>query len=311
MKLMMFHLGADLEQAQLDALGKLVQSKRPEFLGLQNVTNETIKKVVRSNWGSRYNVVQPQYKFETRKKPTVALFSTYPSQDSSTLQYKESACSRIMQKGYYVMYDKQKQPYVICVSTTSLESGLKASKYRESQLNQGLSSMIGDEDAFVLGDFSLDDDIDGELILKGGWKDVWLEIPGNTKSSGYTYHPVNNPLIKEDPFGPGRPDRIFFKTRHYKLDSVELVGVEPCQLPGGVSVTISKHYGLMAQFSPLDVPIPAVQPPETPAVFKKTEWSIQFEENKELFPQGNNHDVPTPAKEAAKAEWSIQFQQSS
>ena len=177
------------------------------------------------------------------------------------------------------MYDKQKQPYVICVATTSLEEGLKASEVRERQLNEALLAMTADEDAFLLGDLSLDNDIDGELTLKGGWQDAWLKIPGNTETSGYTYNPEKNPLIKEDPFGPGRPDRLFFKTRHYKLDSVELVGVEPYQLPQGTAVTISTHYGLFAQFSPLEVPDPKGESAIVSAFFNRTEWSVQFKES--------------------------------
>lgn len=281
MKLLTFNMD-DLGQIsdRLDALGNIIQAKRPEFMALQNVTNETIKKVTATPWGSRYNVIQPPYKYETRKKSTVALFSTYPAQDTTIVEYHETKNNNVLLKGYYVMYDKQKQAYVICVATTSLESGLKAAGLRERQLNEACLSMVEDEDAFVLGDFSLDNDIDGELTLKGGWMDAWLSIPGNTEASGYTYNPEKNPLIKEDPFGPGRPDRIFFKTRHYKLESMELVGVEPYQLTGGAGVTISKHYGLLVQLSPLDTPKPkVVEPPIISASFKRTEWSVQFQEN--------------------------------
>lgn len=284
MKLLTFNMTAGLPVAEaadrLDALGKLVQSRRPEFLALQNVTNETLKKITRTTWGSRYNVIQPPYFFETRKLPTVAMLSTYPAEDSMTLNYHETPSGKVVLKGYYVMYDKLNQPYVICVATTSLEKGLKLTEFREKQLNEACLSMKDAENAFLLGDFSLDNDIDGDLELRGGWVDSWLAIAGNTESSGYTYDPEKNPLIKEDPFGPGRPDRIFFKSRHYNLDSVELVGVEPYQLPEGQAVTISKHYGLLAQFSLLDIPKPKVEPCIVSALFKRTEWSVQFQENK-------------------------------
>jgi len=278
MKLLSFNMGpGDLPDLpnRVEALGELVKAKRPEFVALQNVTNETIKKVTGTTWAARYNVVQPPYKYETRKKPTVALFSTYPAQDNNTVSYHETNSGRLLLRGYYVMYDKQKQPYVICVSTTSLENGLKAAEFREKQLNEACLSMVDAEDAFLLGDLSLDNDIDGELSLRGGWMDAWLSIPGNTESTGYTYNPDKNPLIKEDPFGPGRPDRVLFKTRHYKLDSVDLVGTEPSK--GGI--TISNHYGLLVQLSPLDEVKPPVERSIISAVFKKTEWSVQFQEN--------------------------------
>lgn len=276
MKLLTFNMGTDTSKVdeRLEALGRLVQAKkRPEFIALQNVTNEHIKKVSKSDWAALYKVIQPPYKFETRKKPTVALFSTYPAEDSSTLTYHETPTGRVLEKGYYVMYDKLNKPFVVCVSTTSLEQGLKAADYREKQLNEACLSMIDDVDAFLLGDMGLDNDIDGELTLQGGWMDAWLEIPGNTESNGYTYNPDKNPLIKEDPFGPGRPERVFFKSRHYKLDSVELMGTD-------TNEPISKHYGLLVQLSPLEeVKKVESKPPLVSAIFKKTEWSVQFKQN--------------------------------
>lgn len=284
MKLMTFDMvTSESIPSRLEALVKLVQAKRPEFLALQNVTNDTIKKV--SGLLSQYKVIHPPYKFENRKKPTVALFSTYPSEDSKTVPYTDTESSRVLQEGYYVMYDKQKQPFVICVATTCLEVGLKVSELREKQINQACHNMDSYEDAFIIGDFSLDSDIDGELTLRGGWADAWLEIPGNSDSTGYTYNPDKNPLIKDDPFGPGRPDRIFFKTRHFKLDSVEVVGMEPFQVTQGPAVTISTHYGLMAQFSPLDTPNPRCEPVPKAVTFKRTEWSVQFQQSKQIQKQ--------------------------
>ena len=265
----------------LEALGHLVQAKRPEFIALQNVTNENIKKVTGSTWAARYKVIQPPYKFETRKKPSVALLSTYPAQDYCTITYHDTPTVKTLLKGYYVMYDKFNKAFVVCVATTSLEQGLKAADYREKQLNEACLSMIDDADGFLLGDMGLDNDIDGELTLRGGWMDAWLSIPGNTESNGYTYNPEKNALIKEDPFGPGRPDRIFFKSDHFKLDSMELVGVEPYQQARGGSVTISKHYGLFMQLSHRDPEEPKTKVEQTmvAAIFKKTEWSVQFKEN--------------------------------
>lgn len=281
MKLLTFYMGVEVTADRLDALGHVVRVKRPEFIALQNVTNENIKKVLAAPWATHYTAIQPPYKFETRKKPTVAILSSYPATDPKTLKYHETATDRMLQRGYYVMYDKQNKPFVICVATTTLEEGLKVSELREKQLNEACLSMVDDVDAFLLGNLCLDDDIDGEILLQGGWMDAWLSIPGNTQSNGFTYNPDKNPLIKEDPFGPGRPDRVLFKSKHYKLDSVELVGVEPVQLSGGTGVTISNHYGLFVQLSPLelDEAAPKAKPSIVSAIFKRTEWSVQFQQN--------------------------------
>ena len=268
----------NLLQERLEALGTLIQSKKPEFVALQNVTNDMLKRINGTTWGALYNIIHPPYTFETRTKPTVAVLSTYPAQDSSTLTYHETATNRGLLKGYYVMYDKLNKPFVICVGTTSLESGLKESEIREKQLNEAFLSSINEEDCFILGNFALDTDIDGELTFDGGWNDAWLCIPGNTISNGDTYDPDKNPLIKDDPFGSGRPDRVFFKSRRYKLDSVEIVGKEPFQQMRGSSVHVSTHYGVLAQFSQLEQLEKSPKQTLVSCMFKRTQWSLQFQQ---------------------------------
>ena len=281
MKLLTFDMGdASKLQERLDALGKVVQSKRPEFLALQNVSNETIKRIKGFPWGSLYTAIHPSYTFETRTKPTVVLFTTYPPEDSVTVHYHETSTNRVLQKGYYIMYNKQKEAHVITVCTTALEAGLKNSSIREKQLNEAFLSLANDEDVFILGNFCLDSDIDGDLTLEGGWKDAWLSIPGNSNSNGDTYVPGKNPLIKEDPLGPGRPDRIFFKTRRYKLDSIEIVGQEPYSPSRGPAVTVSTHYGLFAQFTPTEQVLPRSESTLVSVIFNRAKWSLEFQQQK-------------------------------
>jgi len=286
---------------RLDALGDIVKAKKPEFVALQNVTNDIIKKVKSTPWGVRFTrVLQTPYTFETRKNATSALLSTYPCEDSLSQKYKNTQSGKMMLNGFYVMYDKQKQPFVITVGATTLEHGLKVPEFRDKQLNEACLSMIDVKDSFLTGGFNIDSDIDGELVLQGGWKDAWLQA-GHTESSGYTYNPDKNPLIKEDPFGPGRPDRLLYKTMHFKLDSVELVGNNhPSAAPTAASSTISTHYGILAQFSPLDSPEPPVKDlPVVSAVFKHTEWSVQFQEA---------NAKKKKEEEEKKTGWSVQFQ---
>lgn len=283
MKLLSFNLDP-FRLEHLDAIGKIVRAKRPEFIAFQNVTNDNIKKIKATPWGARYNVIQPTSIYETRLKPTLALFSTYPVISEPplvpvTIDYDDTETDRFMQKAYYEMFDRNNKPFVICIATTSLEKDLKATEMREKQLNQACSYLKNAEDAFLVGNFCLDHDIDGDLVFKGGWVDAWLSISGNTEFNGCTYDPDKNPLIKDDQFGPRRPDRLFYKSRHFQLDHMEIVGVEPLQGPGGSTTSISKNFGLFAHLTALDRAKDKIEPPRVAVHFQRPEWTVKLQEN--------------------------------
>ena len=269
---MCMHVGA--LQERLEALGKLVLSKRPEFIALQGVSNEVMRKINGTMWGTRYNLIHPPTKYETRTKPTVAILSTYPAQDSISITYHETMTNKVLLRGYFVMYDKQKQPHVISVCSTQLEEGRDMSEVREKQINEAFLSLMDDEDCFVLGDFSLLNDIDGELYLSGDWHDSWIT---NGKGNGETFVPAMNPLLKDKKAPSGRPDRIFFKSMRYKLESVEVVGKEPIS---GTGTHISSHFGVLTSFTPLEQLNPPADFTEVPCFFKREQWSLNFEQRK-------------------------------
>lgn len=260
---------------RLEALGKLVQQKRPEFIALQSVSNETVKKIKGTMWGQRYNITHPPTKFETRSKPSVAILSAYPAESFTTLTYHDTACNRMLLKAYFVMYDKQKQPHIISFCTTRLEPGTEASEVRERQLNEALLSLMDDEDCFVLGDFNLMNEIDGEIHFNGGWRDAWLLVDGNTTKNGETHIPGTTPLNASSKDPRGRPDRIFFRARRYRMDSIEIVGKDPISGPG---VHVSPHFGLLASFSALDPAnfLPFNDQPEVACFFERPQWSLSF-----------------------------------
>lgn len=260
-------------QERLEALGKLVQSKRPEFIALQGVSNEIMRKINGTMWGTRYNLSHPPTKYETRTKPTVAILSTYPPQQTLSITYVNTITNKVLLRGDFVMYDKQKQPHVISVCSTLLEEGADKSEVREIQINEAFLSLKDDEDCFVLGDFSLVNDIDGDLHLSGGWHDSWVT---NGKGSGETVVPTMNPLLKGE-VPSGRPDRIFYKSMRYKLESVEVVGKEPIS---GAGIHISPHFGVFASFTPLEQLNPPADLTEVPCFFNRKQWSLNFQQQK-------------------------------
>ena len=259
---------------RIEALGRLVLSRRPEFLALQNVSNETIKKITKTNWGSRYNVSQPPTRFETRGKPTVAIFSTYPAQDVIPVNFHKTTANSLMLVAFFVMYDKQKSPHVISVCSAQLDSGLQHTELREIQLNQALLARPEDQDSFVLGSCGIINEIDGEVQLNSPWRDAWLDVDGHTPKNGDTYVPGVNPLIVDDKLFNGRPDRLLYKTRRYKLDSIEVLGKEV----GGSEV--SPHFGLFSVFSPLEGLRPPHEEEEVACFFDRPQWSLDFEQKK-------------------------------
>lgn len=262
MKLLTFNLCIEVGNVseRLEALGKLVRAKRPEFIALQGVNNETLKNIKASQWGSRYpNITQPPTKFETRTKPTVAILSTYPSIKSITINYHDSVGKKMAIVGFFSMHDKQKKEHYICVCSTMLDPGLDQTLLREQEINELMYELREHDEVFVLADLCLISGVDGVLELSGGWQDAW-EASGNSAMSGPTVDPEVNPLIKSGQ--QDRPDRILFKTQRYSLDSTEIVGREKL---GGTHV--SPHFGLLSTFSPLDTILPDHPSTDLPCSF--------------------------------------------
>ena len=262
MKLLTFNLCVEVGTVaeRLEALGELVRAKRPEYIALQGVTNDTLKNIKTSGWAVRYpHITQPPTRFETRTKPTVAILSTYPAVKSVTIKYHDSPGRKMAVVGFFSMHDKQKVEHYICVVSTMLDPGLDLSLVREQEINELMYEIRDHDDCFLLADLGVVSGIDGTLELSGGWKDAWLSS-GKSPKGGYTVDPEENPLIKSGQ--RDRPDRILFRTQRYSLDSTEVVGTE--KLKG---THISPHYGVLSVFSPLDTILPDHPASDLPCSF--------------------------------------------
>ncbi|KAL6657969.1 hypothetical protein ACP70R_005749 [Stipagrostis hirtigluma subsp. patula] len=124
------------------------------------------------------------------------------------------------------------------------------------------TSFVLDGNVVLGGDLGWDDDLDGPLRLGDGWVDAWSELRGGgggDEGGGWTYDAaVANPMLR----GLARPerrrsDRFICKLRDFKLDTIEMVGVEP--IPGvtrfddkGVALPVlpSHHFGLLLTVAP-------------------------------------------------------------
>lgn len=226
-------------QERLDELGKIVKSKRPEFIAIQDVTIDTGKHIQAAPWAQRYHLLMPPPRYETRNKPSVAILSAYPSEESKALQYEGAKPTEVLLRSYYVMYDKSRQPHVVTIVTTHVQNEPEDTMIREKQLNEAMEMLDEYEDVWLLGDFNIIREIDGSVSLTGDWRDAWMEGDGNTCPLGDTYVPAKNPLIKNKSLPSGRPDRIFYKSSRYCFESIELIGTNP---------VISSHFGILVTF---------------------------------------------------------------
>lgn len=223
-------------QDRLDELGKIVKSKRPDFIAIQDVTIETGKQIKAASWAQRYHFLMPPARFETRNKPSVAILSTYPAEETKALHYEGAKPTEVLLRSIYAMYDKSRQPHLITIVTTHVQNEPEDTMIREKQLNEAMAMLDEYDDVWLLGDFNIIREIDGTQSIAGDWKDAWIEEEGNTCASGDTYVPSSNPLIKNKSLPSGRPDRIFYKSRRYCFESIELVGTDP---------VISSHFGIL------------------------------------------------------------------
>ncbi|RLN62492.1 hypothetical protein BBJ28_00012490 [Nothophytophthora sp. Chile5] len=97
---------------------------------------------------------------------------------------------------------------------------------------------------------------DATMGLPGGWKDLWLSVPGNTEENGYTFDGTRNTLVTSRAFR-SRLDRMYFyrgsgsssgeasAPTTCKLDSILIVGQEKI----AEGLWPSDHYGLLSTFT--------------------------------------------------------------
>lgn len=279
MKILTLNLAVDIGGVKpldkVDALGRLVQAHKPEYIVLQGLNTETIKLLKVQNWATRYKLSSPPVSYENRKKPWCAIMSIYPLNEMKVFNYRNPDTFR------YVMWcdiprtDKQKLIHPLIVATTQLNVGptLEQSEIREKQLNQALFCLKDYEDCFFLGDFGLIDPLDGEIEYNGGWQDAYIAL-GSPPGSENTFVPENT-LIKEKSIPSLRLDRALFKARRYALDGIQLVATEP---DPKLTTHISNHYGILITFHLLDNAsfLPATPPADVPCTFNRPDFGDEL-----------------------------------
>ncbi|POM74140.1 Hypothetical protein PHPALM_8942 [Phytophthora palmivora] len=86
--------------------------------------------------------------------------------------------------------------------------------------------------------------------LPGGWKDLWLSVPGNTDENGYTFDGTCNSLVTNRSFR-SRLDRMYLyttpseKATAFVFDQIAIVGQQKI----AEGLWPSDHFGLLSTFT--------------------------------------------------------------
>ncbi|KAL3663568.1 hypothetical protein V7S43_011455 [Phytophthora oleae] len=96
-----------------------------------------------------------------------------------------------------------------------------------------------------------DEELDlATLGLPGGWKDLWLSVPGNTDENGYTFDGTRNTLVTSRSFR-SRLDRMYLYSApsdegaQLALDEIVIVGQQKI----AEGLWPSDHFGLLSTFT--------------------------------------------------------------
>lgn len=143
----------------------------------------------------------------------------------------------------------------LVVATTHLESPCPApptwnqmfSSERVFQAHEALKLMKDLPNVVFGGDMNWDDKLDGQPPLPPGWFDAWAKFQPN--QPGLTYDSKANPMLRGSRLQK-RLDRMFCHLRDFKVESIEMVGLQP--IPGKTYEKERKGKG-QVQFTTLPV----------------------------------------------------------
>lgn len=278
-KLLTLNMSMELNTTpkRLEVLGQLVTQKRPDFIALQSVTMDSLKKMATMSWCAPYRASTFPSASEQGWQTTCAILSCHPPKYTKFFQFTNPEAHQQLLYAYYVMHDREKKAHIVTIATTQLRIGVTEddSFARERHLNQAMNHFKEEEDCFLAGDFSIVDVVDGNQHLDGGWSDVWLCFPGNTPETGHTHVPDANTMIRIDKYHPrSRPDRIFFRSRRYRPDAIEMIFKDPVAELNDQH--LSTHYGLLATFTvyPTDYFHPLLFAPEIHCTFLRPKYTF-------------------------------------
>ena len=241
------------EEKRMAALAREIERANADVVALQEVTPRLHEILLRQPWADTY----------ARRTSAPPDNAPYYTLIFTRLEYVDRGGMlrmgfRNSVMGRDVLLGRLRVPAAkgleITVGTTHLESTKDYAGSRREQLEKmlkaGSRAVQGTSDAFLVGDMNLrkEEGIDlftSEAHAADKWIDAWLEMPGETHASGFTF-------VKTEPFAwSARFDRVFARLHNLAIRSMRVIK----------NSTASDHYGLYVDFalsedSPLREPAP-------------------------------------------------------
>ncbi|KAG1347367.1 putative tyrosyl-DNA phosphodiesterase 2 [Cocos nucifera] len=242
----------DLEVSRrMEALGNLIQQHSPDFICFQEVTPNIYGIFQNANWWKEYKCSMAQE--AAAERPYFCLqMSRLPVKAFRCKPFTNSIMGREL---CLVDIDAGKGTKLV-IATSHLESPCPApprwdqmySKERVAQAKESLNLLKDSPNVIFGGDMNWDDKLDGAFPLPDGWIDAWMELrPGE---SGWTYDTKANRMLSGNRKLQKRLDRFICSLQDFKLDSIQMVGMEA--IPG---LTYCKEKKVKKEFQKLELPV--------------------------------------------------------
>jgi len=222
---------------RMEAIGEIISTENPDFVGLQEVTPEMFSILIRSEWAKRFTWSPPP--------PGAAYFCillcSYRQCKLKRVPFKNSVMGRDLVHTTVKVNESQS----LTVATSHLESMAQHGKTRREQLILSFGTLAeAGEDCILMGDMNLKDTECSKDISKSQFKDGWSSLHD---SGGFTFDSSKNSNIKWGKTFRARYDRIFCKLSNFELKTIRMIGTKSFPLPNGKSIHPSDHFGLVCE----------------------------------------------------------------
>ena len=241
-------------EERMAALGQVVQELDPDFMIFQEISLANLPLLEKQRWFSNYRLTPP--KVEARKLMTVSKSCAvvlsrhkYAVDNWKIFLYKRFAKYR---RALVIAEIKDVIPSKsvdLLLGGTHLAHDVPRALIREDQLMEAVQILTPHENACLLGDLNILDEIDGELVLPSPWIDAWLSVPGNTHSNGYTISQNTSPFAsvrQRNGTSSGRLDRVLCKLLDFEVKEVRVVGNKLTKS----GILPSDHFGVFTVIKP-------------------------------------------------------------